>query len=66
MDFKRAQLAMSEDTIEVDNALLKRIRSSQLTPTSARVVLDLARPKPFWIEPQAEGVVIHLGTARRP
>ncbi|MBI2544966.1 MAG: AMIN domain-containing protein [Candidatus Rokubacteria bacterium] len=66
VDFKRAQLAMSEDTIEVDNALLKRIRSSQLTPTSARVVLDLARPKPFWIEPQAEGVVIHLGTARRP
>ena len=67
VDFERAQLAMADDdTIEVGNAILRRIRSSQSSPTSVRVVLDLARPKPFWIEPQAEGVVIHLGAARRP
>ncbi|MBI3030380.1 MAG: AMIN domain-containing protein [Candidatus Rokubacteria bacterium] len=67
VDFERAQLAMAEeDTIEVDNAVLKRIRSSQPSPTSVRVVLDLARPRPFWIEPRAEGVVVHLGAARRP
>ena len=67
VDFERAQLAMADDdTIEVGNAILRRIRSSQSSPTSVRVVLDLARPRPFWIEPQAEGVVIHLGAARRP
>jgi hypothetical protein len=66
VDFERAQLAMADDTIEVGNAILRRIRSSQSSPTSVRLVLDLARPRPFWIEPQAEGVVIHLGAARRP
>jgi len=67
VEFERAQLAMADDdTIEVGNPILRRIRSSQSTPTSVRVVLDLARPGPFWIEPQAEGLVIHLGAARRP
>ncbi len=66
VDFERARLALDEDTIEVDDSVLRRIRSSQSTPTSVRVVLDLARSRPFWIEAQAEGVVIHLGTRRRP
>jgi hypothetical protein len=66
VEFERAQLARADDTIEVGNAILRRIHSSQSSPTSVRVVLELARPKPFWIEPQAEGIVIHLGTARRP
>jgi len=67
VEFERAQLARADDdTIEVGNAILRRIRSSQSSPTSVRVVLDLARPRAFWIEPQAEGVVIHLGAARRP
>ena len=65
VDFERAQLTRAEETIEVGNAVLRRIRASQFSATSVRVVLDLARPKPFWIESQAEGVVIHLG-ARRP
>ncbi len=66
VDFERAQLGMADDTLEVGNAFLKRIRSFQSSATSVRVVLDLARTKPFWIEPQPEGVVIHLGAARRP
>jgi len=67
VEFERAQLARADDdTIEVGNAILRRIRSSQSSPTSVRVVLDLTRPWPFWIEPQPEGVVIHLGAARRP
>ena len=66
VEFERAQLARADDTIEVGNAILRRIHSSQSSPTSVRVVLDLARPRPFWIQPQAEGVVIHLGAARRP
>lgn len=67
VEFERAQLARADDdTIEVGNAILRRIRSSQSSPTSVRVVLELTRPRPFWIEPQPEGVVIHLGAARRP
>ena len=66
VDFERAQLTRAEETIEVGNAILKRIRASQFSRTSVRVVLDLTGPRPFWIEAQAEGVVIHLGTARRP
>jgi hypothetical protein len=66
VEFQRAQLAMGDNTLDVGNAILRRIHLSQPSPTSVRVVLDLARPKPFWIEPQAEGVVIHLGAARRP
>ena len=66
VDFERAQLTRAEDAVEVGNAVLKRIRALQFSPTSVRVVLDLERPNPFWIETQTEGVVIHLGTTRHP
>lgn len=66
VDFEPAQLAMANDTLEVGNAILRRIRSSKSSPTSVRLVLDLARPKPFWIEAQPKGLVIHLGAARQP
>ncbi len=66
VDLERARLTRAEDTVEVDDPVLKRIRALQSSPTSVRLVLDLARPRPFWIEPEAEGVVIHLGTRRRP
>lgn len=66
VDFEQALLALAQDTVEVGDAVLHRIRSSQFSPTAVRVVLDLARPRPFWIETQPEGVVIHLGTRRRP
>jgi len=66
VDFERATLSRREDTIEVGNAILRRIHASQFAPTTVRVVLDLTRPNPFWIEAQTEGVVIHLGTDRRP
>ncbi|MBI4588446.1 MAG: AMIN domain-containing protein [Candidatus Rokubacteria bacterium] len=66
VDFEGAQFRRLEDTVEVRNVLLRRIRSSQFTPTAVRVVLDLARPNPFWIEARAAGAVIHLGPAPRP
>lgn len=65
VDFERAQLSLAGDTIEVGDAVLTRIRSSQSGSTGVRLVLDLGRPKPFWIERQPEGVVIHLGARRR-
>lgn len=66
VDFERARLSLQQETIEVGDAVLRRIRSSQFTPTSVRVVLDLARPRPFRIEARPRGVVIHLTDARRP
>ena len=66
VDFERARLSRWEDTVEVGQGLLRRIRSSQFSRTTVRMVLDLSRPSPYWIEPQAQGVIIHLGTARRP
>lgn len=65
VDFERAQLSSAEDTVEVGTVPVRRIRSSQFTPTTVRVVLDLTRPTPYWIEARADGVVIHLGAARR-
>lgn len=68
VDFEQARLVLPEGTlehsIEVGNAVLRRIRSSQFSSTAVRVVLDLARPKSFWVEEQAQGVIIHVGTAR--
>lgn len=66
VDFERARLSRWEATIEVGNTLLRRIRLSQFDRTTVRVVLDLARPNPYWIEARTKGVVIHLGGARRP
>jgi len=66
VDFERARLSRWEDTIEVGHSILRRIRSSQFNRTTVRVVLDLSRPHPYWIEAQTKGVVIHLGTDRRP
>ncbi len=66
VDLERAVLSAPDDTLEVGDSLLQRIRSSQFGPTTVRLVLDLKRTTPYWIETQPEGVVIHLGTARRP
>lgn len=66
VEFDRAVLSAAEDTMEVSGSLLQRIRSSQSGPTTVRLVLELKRTTPYWIEAQPEGVVIHLGSARRP
>lgn len=66
VEFERAVLSAADDTIEVSGSLLQRIRSSQAGPTTVLLILDLERTTRYWIEAQPEGVVIHLGTARRP
>lgn len=66
VDFERALLSAAEETLDVNSPLLRQIRSSQSGPTTVRVVLDLKRTTPYWIEAQPEGVVIHVGTDRRP
>jgi hypothetical protein len=65
VDFEGARLSPKEDSVEVGDTVLRRVRSSQFSPGVVRVVLDLARPAPFWIEPREEGVVIHLREAPR-
>ena len=66
VDFERALLSAADNTVEVGNGLLQRIRLSQSGPTTVRVILELQGTTPYWIEAQTEGVVIHLGTAGRP
>jgi hypothetical protein len=66
VEFERAVLSAADDTIEVSGSLLQRIRSSQAGPTTVLLILDLERTTRYWIEAQPEGVVIHLGTTRRP
>lgn len=66
VDFERARLTPARKTVEIEGTVLKRVRSAQFSPTVVRLVLDLARPTPFWIEARKEGVVIHLETPRPP
>lgn len=66
VDLEGARFPRREETVDVGNALLRRIRSSQFSPTAVRVVLDLARPGAFRVEARDRGVVIHLGRASGP
>jgi AMIN domain-containing protein len=50
--------------IDGKGPVLARIRSAQfqVTPTrSVRVVFDLRRAAPFWVEPDGDALVVHLG-----
>jgi hypothetical protein len=49
----------------VEGPILERIRFIQLraVPTPViRLVLALKRPVPYWIESQARGLIVHLGS----
>jgi len=65
LDFENAAFGFGRTPVEVDGPLLERIRFIQLrgAPTPViRLVLGLKRSVPYWIEPQARGLVIHLGS----
>ncbi len=62
VDFEGALSSLGQETLPVSGPLLKRIRTSQHKTDVARIVLDLARPSPFWVESKERGVVVHLGT----
>jgi hypothetical protein len=62
VDFEGALSSLGQETLPVSGPLLKRIRTSQHKTDVARIVLDLARPSPFWVERKERGVVVHLGT----
>lgn len=61
VDFEGAVSSLDQETLPVSGSLLKRIRVSQHNTDTARIVFDLARPHPFWIEKKERGVVVHLG-----
>jgi hypothetical protein len=65
VDFEGAISSLGQETLPVSGPLLKRIRTSQYKKDVARIVFDLARPSPFWVEERERGVVVHLG-ARPP
>lgn len=67
VDFENAAYGLQRSTISVGGEVLERIRASRfrVSPTPVvRVVFDLKRLVPYWIEPQAQGVVVHIGTSR--
>jgi len=65
LDFENAAFGFGRTPVEVEGPILERIRFIQLraVPTPViRLVLTLKRPVPYWIEPQARGLIVHLGS----
>jgi hypothetical protein len=66
LDFENAAFGFGRTPVEVEGPLLERIRFIQLqgAPTPViRVLLTLKRPVPYWVESQARGLIVHLGSA---
>ncbi len=66
LDFENVAFGFGRTPVEVDGPILERIRFIQLraVPTPViRLVLTLKRSVPYWIEPQARGLIVHLGSA---
>jgi AMIN domain-containing protein len=54
-------------TVEARGPVLTRIRSAQfqVAPTrSVRIVFDLKRTAPFWVEPDGNTLVVHIGVEK--
>jgi AMIN domain len=65
LDFENAAFGFGRTPVEVDGPLLERIRFIQLQGAPApviRLLLTLKRSVPYWIESQARGLVVHLGS----
>jgi AMIN domain-containing protein len=65
LDLDNASHDPAPRIIDGKGPVLARIRSAQfqLTPTrSVRVVFDLRRAAPFWVEPDGDTLVVHIGT----
>jgi hypothetical protein len=66
VDFEGAGFAATQSVLAVGTPLVERVRISRFRPPPrevVRVVLELARPAPHWIEPRPDGVVVHVGAA---
>jgi hypothetical protein len=66
LDFEGAAFAATRSVLAVGTSLVERVRISRFRPPPrevVRVVLELARPAPHWIEPRPDGVVVHVGAA---
>jgi hypothetical protein len=66
LDFEGAAFATTRSVLAVGTPLVGRVRISRFRPPPhevVRVVLELARPAPHWIEPRPDGAVVHVGAA---
>jgi hypothetical protein len=64
VDLENAAFGFDRTPLAVDGPIVERIRFIQLrvSPTPViRLVVSLKRPVPYWIEPQARGLILHLG-----
>ena len=69
VDLEHAAFGFDRTPLAVDGPIVERIRFIQLraAPTPViRLVLSLKRPVPYWLEPQARGLVLHLGQGAPP
>jgi AMIN domain len=65
LDFENTAFGFGRSPVEVEGPILERIRFIQLqaAPTPViRLLLTLKRPVPYWIEPRARGLIVHLGS----
>ena len=66
VDFEGVAYGLPEPGVTVDGPLVERVRAARFrsTPTQVvRVVFDLRKPAPYWVEPVEGGVVVHIGSA---
>ena len=64
VDFDGAAYGVTEASLTVGGALVDRVRVSRFRSAPSevvRVVFDMKRTVPYWIEPVSDGVIVHLG-----
>jgi len=66
VDFEGVGFKVTEPSLALDDPLVERVRAARFrsAPTEVvRVVFDLKKSAPYWVEPLGDGVVVHIGTA---
>jgi hypothetical protein len=66
LDFENTAFGFGRSPVVIGGPILERIRFIQIQASPVpviRVLLQLARPTPHWVEPQPRGLVVHLGSA---
>jgi hypothetical protein len=66
VDFEGVAFKVTDPTLALDDPLVERVRAARFRSAPmevVRVVFDLRRPAPYWVEPVEDGVVVHIGTA---
>jgi hypothetical protein len=66
VDFEGVAYRLTEPSLALQGPLVERVRAARFRSAPAevvRVVFDLRKPAPHWVEPVEDGVVVHIGSA---